>query len=78
MSSHPPQSNETLIDAPLWNHGTVRPVSHPEEHRGPQAWSCRYVQALIASAALFLYLIMNPIASSWPKQRGYKRQMFMM
>lgn len=76
MSSHPLQSNEILIDVSLLNYRTtwmsetsyrVKTVTHLDQHWDSQVLSCMYLQAPIASEALFLYLSMNPIASTWPK-----------
>lgn len=57
---------------------SVKTVAHLDQHWDSQALSCRVLTALIASGALFLYLSMNPIASSWPKEPGYKRQVWFM
>lgn len=76
MSSYPLQSNEILIDVSLLSYQTIqmsetsysiKTVTHLDQHWNSHALSCMYLEALAASGALFLYLSMNSIASSWPK-----------
>lgn len=88
MSSHPLQSNEILIDVSLLNSQTLQTDKWDIlqcEDNGPSGSTLGFpglILQVLTSTNCFrspvFILRMNPIASSWPKDPGYKRQVWFM